>query len=50
MIIFEQWQQFKKDLKIEFDTVVNLHHNLLQLDDDLDLIQNGMMGLYDEYY
>mmetsp|Transcript_17676 Transcript_17676/g.29873 ORF Transcript_17676/g.29873 Transcript_17676/m.29873 type:complete len:136 (+) Transcript_17676:99-506(+) len=46
----EKWQQFKVDLKGEYDIVVEMHQQLLQLDDDPDLIQNGMMGLFDEYY
>jgi hypothetical protein len=48
--MFAHWEQFKKDLKSEFDTLVSLHQSLLKLDDNPDLIQNGMMGLFDEYY
>ena len=49
-IMVEKWNQFRNELKSEYDILVDIHCNLLKLDDNPELLQSGMMGLFDEYY
>jgi hypothetical protein len=49
-LLKEKWENFRNDLKAEFDLLASTHFSLQELDNNPDLIQNGMMGLFDEYY